>query len=100
MIISNYTLTNAVFSLCFSKDGNNIINGNSDGTINIWDINTGYKLKTIPGHNDKVLSLCYSNFSNKIISSSSDGSIKIWDAINGNNIKSLLGHTSYVHCVC
>ena len=49
-----------------------------DGTIKIWDANTGECLKTLRGHSDWVLSVAYSPDGTKIISGSFDETVKIW----------------------
>ncbi|MBQ2387231.1 MAG: hypothetical protein II300_08135, partial [Bacteroidales bacterium] len=67
-----------VNSVAYSPDGTKIISGSDDGTIKIWDANTGKYLKTLEGHSDWVNSVAYSPDGTKIISGSDDGTIKIW----------------------
>jgi WD40 repeat protein len=60
--------SNYVRSVAYSPDGTKIISGSYDGTIKIWNANTGQCLKTLEGHSDRVLSVAYSPDGTKIIS--------------------------------
>ena len=67
-----------VFSVAFSPDGTKIISDSLDGTIKIWDANTGECLETLEGHSKSVYSVAFSPDGTKIISGSDDDTIKIW----------------------
>ena len=67
-----------VKSVAYSPDGKKIVSGSNDGTIKIWDANTGQCLKTLKGHSGDVWSVAFSPDGTKIISGSWDDTIKIW----------------------
>ena len=91
----------------FNQD--NIVSGNNDGSIKIWNARTGELIKTLHGppqgrslasasrgpplegpslasasrgHTKAVYSVCFSSDNKKIVSGSSDNSIKIWNSEN------------------
>ena len=68
----------AVTSLVFSPDGKTLANGNSDGTIHFWDMQTRQIKSTFSGHS-RLNSLAFSPDGQTIASGSSDGTILIWE---------------------
>jgi WD40 repeat protein/tetratricopeptide (TPR) repeat protein len=70
--------TNAIWSLTFSPNGQQLASGSEDNTINIWDVSDGSLLKTLKGHNDAVASVAFSPDGKTLASGSYDKSIKFW----------------------
>ncbi len=68
----------------------NIVSGSDDGTIHIWDSNTGKKLKRLEGHTNSVSSLLLLPNGN-IVSGSRDGTIRMWDSETGKELKTFEG---------
>ncbi len=85
-----------VYSVAYSPDGTKIISGSMDGTIKIWNANTGQCLKTLKGHSEYVYSVAFSPDGRRIVSGSTDKTIKIWDANTGQCLKTLKGHKNFV----
>jgi eukaryotic-like serine/threonine-protein kinase len=52
--------TNNVHAVSFHHDGDRVAVGCADGTIKIWDLNTGKVVQTLPGHTSFVLSVAFS----------------------------------------
>jgi platelet-activating factor acetylhydrolase IB subunit alpha len=48
-----------VSSVCFTPSGDHVISASRDKTIKIWEVNTGYCVKTLLGHRDWVRQVCY-----------------------------------------
>ena len=69
-----------VYSVAYSPDGTKIVSGSTDGTIKIWDANTGACLQTLEVHSLFVNSVAYSPDGTKIVSDSDGENIKIRDA--------------------
>ncbi|MCY4401969.1 MAG: WD40 repeat domain-containing protein [Candidatus Poribacteria bacterium] len=68
----------AVTSLVFTTNGKFLVNGNRDGTIHLWDINTLNIKSTFAGQ-DGLTSLALSPDGRTLASGSSDGTVLIWD---------------------
>ena len=69
-----------ISTLVFSRDGNTLVAGNSDGILELWDVRTGGLLSTHTGHTRGVNVLKFSPDGRTLVSSSfSDGTILVWD---------------------
>ena len=90
--------TDNITSVAFSFDGQRIVSSSSDGTIGIWDAETGQMIgDALTGHSAGVASVAFSPNGQRIVSGSLDRTVRIWDAITGQPIgKPLTGHTNYV----
>jgi WD40 repeat protein len=66
------------FSVCISSDDPMIISGSGDGTIKLWDIDTGELRHTLSGHGGWVTSVSISPDGRTLVSGSSDKTIKLW----------------------
>ncbi|KAG0171619.1 Serine/threonine-protein kinase smu1 [Apophysomyces sp. BC1034] len=69
-----------VTSVCFNKDGSQVLSGSYDHTIRIHGLKSGKTLKEFRGHSSFVNTVMYSADNSQILSASSDGTVKIWDA--------------------
>src|SRR5262249_45653184 len=71
-----YTLggghTQAVFAVAYSPDGNTLASGSADGTVRLWNPNTGLIIATLEGHTGSVLSVAYSPNGKVLASASGD----------------------------
>ena len=88
--------TDIVNSASYSPDGTKIVSASDDGTIKIWDANTGTCLRTLTGHSYVVSSASYSPDGTKIVSASQDWTIKIWNANTGACLQTLTGNNGWV----
>ena len=55
-----------------------IVSGSGDGTLRLWDLETGTSTKTLADHTDVVYSLSISPNGQILASGSGDGTIKLW----------------------
>ncbi|MDE0022359.1 MAG: hypothetical protein OXT69_13405, partial [Candidatus Poribacteria bacterium] len=49
-----------VYSLAYSPDGSRLASGGVDGTVRIWNAETGDLIRTLEGHTDWVRSVAWS----------------------------------------
>jgi len=92
--------TSPFTSSCFSPDSKYLCCGGSDGTLKVFDTETGAEFLTLSGHTNTVAFCSYSPDGRSILSASYDNTLKIWDAQVGVIIKTLTGHTNRVSCCC
>ncbi|KAJ4141740.1 hypothetical protein NW768_000957 [Fusarium equiseti] len=69
-----------------APDGKRRATGYSNGSIDIWDIQTGHVLQTLEGHTDDVSSLAFTLKGTQLASGSLDGTIKIWNLDDSPNL--------------
>jgi WD40 repeat protein len=79
--------------VAFSPDGSEIISGNGDGTLKLWDASTGELTLTFTGHTRSVHAVAFSPDGSRIVSSSQDQTVKLWDAGTGDEILTLEGQS-------
>ncbi|KAG8704636.1 hypothetical protein FRC08_002124, partial [Ceratobasidium sp. 394] len=90
-----------VWSVAVSSDSHRIVSGSNDGTVRIWDAETGDPvLEPLKGHTGVVFSVAFSPNGRWIASSSIDMTIRIWDAETGEaRLNPLRGHSNWVRSV-
>jgi WD40 repeat protein/formylglycine-generating enzyme required for sulfatase activity len=88
--------TGAIRGVAWSPNGERIVTGSADGTINVWDATTGRETFTIRGHQDTVTSVAWSPDGDRILSGSDDKTVRVWDAVTGEIILTLRGHADGV----
>ncbi|KAG8730692.1 hypothetical protein FRC11_006081, partial [Ceratobasidium sp. 423] len=88
-------------SLSISPDGLRIAVGYSNGSLAIWDLQTGDRIsESLMGHGGPVTCVIYSPNSNVIISSSEDTTIRVWDVANHLRTSHVLtGHSGPVYAI-
>ncbi len=70
-------------SVAFSPDGKRIVSASDDGTLKVWDSDTGSETFTLRGHTAGVGSVAFSPDGKHIVSGSQDRTLKVWDARHG-----------------
>lgn len=89
-----------VEDVVISSDGQFALSGSWDGTLRLWDLQTGTTARRFIGHEKDVLSVAFSPDNRHIVSGSRDKSIKLWNTLG--ECKFTLtdrGHTNWVSCV-
>ncbi|MGM9762540.1 MAG: TIR domain-containing protein [Candidatus Cryptobacteroides sp.] len=89
--------TAGVASVASSLDGKLLASASLDGTIKIWDIDSGAQLHSLTVHKGNVNSVCFSQDGACILTASSDGTVKITD-IKSNDIKLSLDQLCKASC--
>lgn len=87
-----------VISLCFSPNGALLASGNTSGTVQLWDIQSGRLYRSFPGATDYVISLCFSRDGQSLASGSNDGTVKVWRLDADDAVPRVIpAHTDYVN---
>jgi eukaryotic-like serine/threonine-protein kinase len=89
--------TGGVGELVFSPDGRKALSCSTDGTIRLWEIDTGKPLRTLLGHRGAVDSVVFSHDGRHALSAGSDGTVRYWDIDTGKELQRLDGHSGTVY---
>jgi len=89
-----------VQDVAISVDGMFALSGSWDGTLRLWDLNTGFTTRRFIGHTRDVLSVAFSADNRQIVSGSRDKKINLWNTLG--QLKFSIqeeGHKEWVSCV-
>ncbi len=89
----------AIYDLAFSPDGQKLASASHDGTVRIWDAESGAPIKVLQGHAGIVNEVAWSPDGKRLVSGSTDKTARIWSADSGTSESVLRGHTAEVSAV-
>jgi WD40 repeat protein len=86
----------AVWSVCISADGKQVLTSGADKTLRLWDGRTGKQLRVFEGHTDQVDGGALSQDGKRVLSVSIDKTARLWDAMTGKELQKMTSHYSAV----
>jgi WD40 repeat protein len=86
----------AVLSLDFSPDGEQLVSGGVDDTAIIWDVKRRAQVARLKGHTGDVNAARFTHDGSAVVTASDDDTIKLWRASDGALLDTLQGHTDKV----
>jgi WD40 repeat protein len=72
-----------VTSVAVSPDGRHAFSASDDGTVAVWDLDTGEFVRTLAGHQGAVTSVAVSTDGRLAVSASYDDTVAVWDLDTG-----------------
>ena len=81
-----------VLGLAFRGDGRILATAGDDGTVRLWEADTGRLLRALVGHGSAVPAVTWSPDGKMLASASRDGTVRFWDAEMGRPLHTLAGH--------
>jgi WD40 repeat protein len=86
--------------MALSPDGKKSASGSKDGTVKLWNIDTGKVIKTLTGHRKEARSVSWSPDGGRVVSGSLDGTFRVWDVESGKTILGPINAAERVWAVC
>lgn len=83
-------------AIAFSPDGEFFATGSWDGTVKLWNADTGELTQTLRGHSGAVKGLAFERYGKFLASASYDHTVKTWDFKTGEELQTLKGHSDSV----
>jgi WD40 repeat protein/transcriptional regulator with XRE-family HTH domain len=87
--------TGEVWGIAYHPDGTQLATSSSDGTIKLWDSNSGRELLTLTD-DGPVLFIDYNPDGTRLASAGTDGTAKVWDVGTGEILLTLSGHSDVI----
>ena len=81
--------------LAWSSDGQQVLTGDPDGSVSLWDAISGARVRSFTGHTGAITAVAWinrnegSSITNYVLDGSEDGTARIWDVSNGTLVRSL-----------
>jgi outer membrane protein assembly factor BamB len=84
-------------SLAFSPDSRRIVSGNYEGTLDLWDVDTGQVVRSLEGTEDSLVdAVAVAPDGATIASGSLSNTLKLWDVATGKERWARKAHTKYL----
>lgn len=80
-------------------DGRRALSGSHDGTLKLWDLDTGDSLAVLEGHTDGITAVAALPDARRALSGSKDATLRLWDLGSGACLATLDGHADGVTAV-
>jgi len=88
-----------VTGVSVSPDGHRAVSASEDGTLKLWDLETGSELRTLAGHSVWVTGVAMSADGRRAVSASVDQTLKVWNLATGRELHTLAGHSDRINGV-
>ncbi len=83
-----------VVAVAFSPDGKQILSGQGDRTLRLWEKETGAQIKIFRGHEHGIRSISFTPNGRFIVSGGHDHTVRVWET--GREISVLRGHLNNI----
>src|SRR5207244_3643974 len=77
--------------IAYSPDGKRIATKSQDGTVKVWDAQTGHELLTFRNHPERAVSLAFSPDGNRLVTDNEGQISSIWDITARRKILTIFG---------
>lgn len=82
-----------VNAIAVSPDGKTLLSGSLDGSVCLWDIQSGKEIRRFVGHTETVQTVVFSPDGRTAATGSGDTTVRLWDVSTGQELRRFEGHT-------
>lgn len=97
-LVNTSQVATACCLTAFSPDGGRLATAAWDGTVRLWDTETGVLVSELPRHANQVVALEFSLDGGRLLSASYDRTVRVWQARSGRLSASSLSSASWLAC--
>jgi eukaryotic-like serine/threonine-protein kinase len=84
--------------VAFSPDGKFVLAGCRDGSLRLWDTESGTEVRRFEGHTQVIWSVAFSRDGRRILSGGGDSTVRLWEVDTGKELRRFK-HTTNVKTV-
>jgi WD40 repeat protein/serine/threonine protein kinase len=88
-----------IWSTAYAPDGETLAMGIDDGTVKLWEPQTGRIKGTVNAHKGPVWRVAFDRDGKQMATSSDDSTVKVWDTTDWRSPRATLKHTTAVRAV-
>jgi WD40 repeat protein len=85
-----------VWAVAFSPNGKYVLTGSNQGTIRLWEAETGREVRGFDGHTGVINSVAFSHDGKYMISASTDATARLWKVETGAEVRRFVGTSDEV----
>lgn len=95
ILSSGFRWLNKVNPIAISGDGRYLVTTTRGGTVRLWDVESGFELRSFDTRSNEIYSVTLSNDGKYVVTDDESG-VKLWDAESGDNLKGFGGFAGSV----
>lgn len=84
--------TGAISRIAWSPEGKLLASPSADGTIRLWNVETGECLRILKGNGSEVNTVAFDPTGQSLASGGNDKTVKLWNAASGKLVRRWEGH--------
>jgi WD40 repeat protein len=88
-----------VVSVAVSPDGRRVLSGGNDGTIRLWNLDSGKQIRQLSGHHGSIWAVAFAPDGKHALAGGEAGGVTLYDLATGEQVRSFGPHPDAVRAV-